>query len=69
MKGFSLSIQSVSDPLAAVTRPHTILGDLEGLKVAHDMEALDEGEEKILTLKDSRILENEGERGPLCVAV
>lgn len=34
--------------------------DLEGLKVAHDFEELDEGEERILTLKDSRILENEG---------
>ena len=34
--------------------------DLEGLKVAHDFEEMDEGEERILTLKDSRILENEG---------
>jgi U4/U6.U5 tri-snRNP-associated protein 1 len=34
--------------------------DLAGLKVAHDMEQLVEGEEKILTLKDSRILDNEG---------
>ncbi|KAI0342863.1 SART-1 protein [Trametopsis cervina] len=33
--------------------------DLAGLKVAHDFEELDEGEERILTLKDSRILENE----------
>jgi hypothetical protein len=35
--------------------------DLTGLKVAHDMEQLVEGEEQILTLKDSRILDNEGE--------
>ncbi|KAI0684101.1 SART-1 protein [Cytidiella melzeri] len=33
--------------------------DLAGLKVAHDLEELDEGEERILTLKDSRILEDE----------
>ena len=35
-------------------------GDLEGLKVAHDFEELGEGEDRILTLKDSRILDNEG---------
>ena len=34
--------------------------DLEGLKVSHDFEGMEEGEEHILTLKDSRILENEG---------
>ena len=34
--------------------------DLEGLKVSHDFEQLEEGEDRILTLKDSRILENEG---------
>lgn len=34
--------------------------DLEGLKVAHDFEELGEGDERILTLKDSRILDNEG---------
>ncbi|GJJ08173.1 hypothetical protein Clacol_002381 [Clathrus columnatus] len=33
--------------------------DLAGLKVRHDLDALDEGEEQILTLKDSRILDNE----------
>ncbi|KAF7797098.1 hypothetical protein EIP86_008290 [Pleurotus ostreatoroseus] len=33
--------------------------DLEGLKVSHDFDGMDEGEERILTLKDSRILENE----------
>ena len=34
--------------------------DLEGLKVSHDFEGMDEGEARILTLKDSRILDNEG---------
>lgn len=34
--------------------------DLEGLKVSHDFEDLAEGENRILTLKDSRILDNEG---------
>lgn len=34
--------------------------DLEGLKVGHDFEDLGEGDERILTLKDSRILDNEG---------
>ena len=34
--------------------------DLEGLKVSHDFDGLDEGEARILTLKDSRILDNEG---------
>ncbi|TFY83285.1 hypothetical protein EWM64_g731 [Hericium alpestre] len=33
--------------------------DLEGLKVSHDFDELEEGEARILTLKDSRILENE----------
>ncbi|KAI8980187.1 SART-1 protein [Trametes punicea] len=33
--------------------------DLEGLKVSHDFEELEEGEARILTLKDSRILDNE----------
>ncbi|KAI0787676.1 SART-1 protein [Fomes fomentarius] len=33
--------------------------DLEGLKVSHDFEGLNEGEARILTLKDSRILDNE----------
>jgi hypothetical protein len=35
-------------------------GDLEGLKVSHDFDDLAEGEGRILTLKDSRILDNEG---------
>lgn len=33
--------------------------DLEGLKVSHDFNTLDEGEARILTLKDSRILDNQ----------
>ncbi|CAK5268507.1 unnamed protein product [Mycena citricolor] len=33
--------------------------DLVGLKVSHDFEDLDEGDARILTLKDSRILDNE----------
>jgi U4/U6.U5 tri-snRNP-associated protein 1 len=34
---------------------------LVGLKVSHDFEDLGEGDARILTLKDSRILDNEGE--------
>lgn len=37
-----------------------VSGDLEGLKVSHDFDEMDEGESRILTLKDSRILDNEG---------
>ncbi|KAJ3999446.1 SART-1 family-domain-containing protein [Lentinula boryana] len=33
--------------------------DLAGLKVSHDFDAMDEGDARILTLKDSRILDNE----------
>ncbi|RXW25546.1 hypothetical protein EST38_g317 [Candolleomyces aberdarensis] len=33
--------------------------DIVGLKVSHDFDALDDGEARILTLKDSRILDNE----------
>ncbi|OCH94381.1 SART-1 protein [Obba rivulosa] len=33
--------------------------DLTGLKVSHDFEGMEEGEAHILTLKDSRILDNE----------
>ncbi|KAL0573698.1 hypothetical protein V5O48_008269 [Marasmius crinis-equi] len=33
--------------------------DLAGLKVSHDFDGMDEGEAHILTLKDSRILDNE----------
>ncbi len=36
------------------------IGDLVGLKVSHDFDEMDEGEARILTLKDSRILDNEG---------
>jgi len=41
--------------------------DLAGLKVSHDLDALQEGEDRILTLKDSRILDNEGPREELCI--
>ena len=34
--------------------------DLVGLKVSHDFEEMDEGDARILTLKDSRILDDEG---------
>jgi len=37
-----------------------VLGDLEGLKVSHDFDEMDDGESRILTLKDSRLLDNEG---------
>ncbi len=37
-----------------------LIEDLAGLKVSHDFEGMEEGEQRILTLKDSRILENEG---------
>ncbi|KAF8307736.1 SART-1-domain-containing protein [Clavulina sp. PMI_390] len=33
--------------------------DLAGLKVSHDLSVLEDGENRILTLKDSRILDNE----------
>ncbi|KAK0446328.1 SART-1 family-domain-containing protein [Armillaria borealis] len=33
--------------------------DLAGLKVSHDLDAMEDGEDRILTLKDSRILDNE----------
>lgn len=45
---------------AHVSHSKKCLGDLEGLKVSHDFDTLDEGEARILTLKDSRILDNEG---------
>ena len=35
-------------------------GDLVGLKVSHDFAEMEDGDAHILTLKDSRILENEG---------
>lgn len=37
-----------------------LAGDLAGIKVSHDADDFDEGEEHILTLKDSRILDGEG---------
>ena len=37
-----------------------VVGDLEGLKVSHDFDEMDDGESRILTLKDSRLLDNEG---------
>lgn len=40
------------------------LEDLAGLKVSHDLDELNEGEDRILTLKDSRILDNEGLNRP-----
>lgn len=43
--------------------------DLEGLKVAHDFDALEDGEERILTLKDSRILEDEGQWYHCCLHI
>jgi U4/U6.U5 tri-snRNP-associated protein 1 len=38
----------------------SLVEDLEGLKVSHDLSQLEDGESHILTLKDSRILDNEG---------
>jgi hypothetical protein len=40
----------------------TFVEDLVGIKVGHDLDGLVEGEEQILTLKDSRILDNEGKQ-------
>jgi hypothetical protein len=37
-----------------------LIGDLVGLKVSHDFDEMDEGEARILTLKDSRVLDDEG---------
>jgi U4/U6.U5 tri-snRNP-associated protein 1 len=42
--------------------PHIATEDLEGLKVSHDFDDMAEGEARVLTLKDSRILDNDGER-------
>ena len=50
---YSLSMQLLHSQCIATE-------DLVGLKVSHDFEALNEGEDRILTLKDSRILDNEG---------
>ncbi len=54
----SMSIASHSLPSAVLT--YATSEDLEGLKVSHDFEGMEEGEARILTLKDSRILDNEG---------
>ena len=40
--------------------PSRTAGDLEGLKVSHDFTEMGEGEARVLTLKDSRILDDEG---------
>lgn len=45
-------------PLTPLTLCTT--GDLEGLKVSHDFTEMGEGEARVLTLKDSRILDDEG---------
>ena len=45
---------------ARVLFTNGLVEDLAGLKVSHDFEAMEEGEDRILTLKDSRILDNEG---------
>lgn len=39
--------------------------DLKGIKVGHGADAFEEGEEHVLTLKDSRILDDEGKRKPV----
>lgn len=38
----------------------SLVEDLVGLKVSHDFEEMVEGDARILTLKDSRILDDEG---------
>ena len=38
----------------------SFIEDLVGIKVSHDFDEMGEGEARILTLKDSRILDNEG---------
>lgn len=43
--------------------------DLDGLKVSHDLSALEEGENRILTLRDSRILDNEGASTSLSISI
>ena len=44
-----------------------LVEDLQGLKVSHNFEELGEGEDRILTLKDSRILDNEGTKSLVLV--
>ena len=50
---------SLQNRLCAALLTYSV-GDIAGLKVSHDFDALDDGEARILTLKDSRILDNEG---------
>ena len=50
----SLQLFALKERIACTT------DDLVGLKVSHDFEELGEGEARILTLKDSRILDDEG---------
>ena len=51
----------------SLTWPY-FLDDLHGLKVAHDLEEMAEGDEQILTLKDSRILDNNGRHSGLILS-
>lgn len=53
VRNYSLFVELILTIVASIE-------DLEGLKVGHDFEELGEGENRILTLKDSRILDNEG---------
>lgn len=46
--------------LGATAYARSYTEDLVGLKVSHDFEDMDEGDARILTLKDSRILDDEG---------
>jgi U4/U6.U5 tri-snRNP-associated protein 1 len=52
----------------SLTGPY-FLEDLHGLKVAHDLEEMADGDEQILTLKDSRILDGQGRCGVLTLSV
>ena len=58
-----MNIQNVSQLqqlLFNCTETSRSSGDLVGLKVSHDFGDMDDGDARILTLKDSRILDNEG---------
>ena len=57
-----MNIPRVRIPVHFLPLPssNSISEDLEGLKVSHDFDELAEGDARILTLKDSRILDNEG---------
>ena len=57
-----MNIPRVCIPVHFLPLPssNTISEDLGGLKVSHDFDGLAEGNARILTLKDSRILDNEG---------